>query len=112
MISPMMVITTGISMSVKPRSPSRPAVAHPRRDIGLPAPIDPNITRMTARLIILRIVSHYQLRHREQCRHDRDDQAANHDADRQDGDGSDDPHRPIEAALQLCLVEFRNPACK
>src|SRR3954451_154119 len=110
MIRPMMVITTSISTSVKPRSPSRSGLVRSWRDAVLPAASRPNLRKMAFMSINSYILSPYQLRHRKQCSHYRDDQASDHDADRQDRDGPGNPHGTIEAALQLGLVELCDPA--
>src|SRR5438105_9200780 len=99
MIRPMMVMTTRISTSVKPRSLrlAERRVLVPRMGMlrrSIPTPPE---------------FSSDDLSHRQERGHDRDDQAAHHNADRDDGHGTRDPDHPIEAALQLGLVEFRDP---
>src|SRR3984885_2064201 len=50
-----------------------------------------------------------QLSDRQQRGHDRHDQPADHGADGDNGKRPDDANDAIEAALQLCFVEFRDP---
>src|SRR5580700_1618504 len=97
MIRPMMVMTTSISTSVKPASPLRSAAAalRPCRAylmyIFFLSPLDQ---------------SPDELAHRNQCRHHRDDQAANHNANGDNSSRTGNANQPVQRALQLGLVEF------
>src|SRR5580658_9363743 len=101
MIKPMMVMTTSISTSVKPASLLRSAAAALRpcrallMNIFFLSPLDRSLN---------------ELAHRDQRRHYRDDQAANHKADGDNSSRTGNANQPVQGALQLGLVEFGHPA--
>src|SRR5580698_3099918 len=99
MIRPMMVMTTSISTSVKPASPLRSAAAalRPCRALLMNiflSPLDRSLN---------------ELAHRDQRRHHRDDQAANHKADGNNSSRTGNANQPVERPLQLGLVELGHP---
>src|ERR1700685_2475846 len=100
MIRPMMVMTTSISTSVKPASPLRSATAALRP------------CRAYLMCIFLSPLdrSPDELAHRNQRRHHRDDQAANHNANGDNSSRTGNANHPVARALQLCLVEFGHAA--
>src|SRR2546423_1115574 len=98
MIRPMMVITTRISTSVKPRSSFR---------IGRLAVVcllssQPSFIRSTC--------SANNLADGQQRCHHRYNQPTNHDTDNHDGYRACDPDQPIDAALLLRLIKFGDAA--
>src|ERR1700731_2853450 len=97
MIRPMMVMTTSISTSVKPASLLRSAAAalRPCRACLMCIVLSP-LERSTD-----------ELAHRDQRRHHRDDQAANHKADGNNSSRTGNANQPVQSALQICLVELR-----
>src|SRR5580704_6403929 len=99
MIRPMMVMTTSISTSVKPASPLRSAAAALRP------------CRAYLMCIFLSTLepSPNELAHRDQRRHHRDDQAANHKTDGDNSSRTGNSNQPVQRALQLGLVEFGHP---
>src|SRR5450631_3945731 len=50
----------------------------------------------------------YNLADRHESGHDRDDQAADNDADEDDGGGTGNTDQPVQAALELSFVKLRN----
>src|SRR3984885_4285132 len=102
MIRPMMVMTTSISTSVKPASPLRSATAALRP------------CRAYLMCIFLSPLDHSpdELAHRNQRRHHRDDQAANHNANGDNSSRTGNANQPVERALQLGLVELGHSACQ
>src|SRR4051794_37647948 len=100
MTRPMMVMTTRISTSVKPASPPRrPACFRrlPRSLSGIPRVPPP-------------ADSADDLADRQQRRHHRHDQSADHNADDNDRRRSRNADDAVERTLQLRLVEFGNAA--
>src|SRR5712691_10976514 len=97
MMRPMMVMTTRISTSVKPRSPWRPLG---RRRIRLSQDLVSPIMSPSPH------ISSDDLGHRQQRGHDRYDDAADHDADGDDRERTNDADHPVEAALQLGFVKL------
>src|SRR6266481_2795920 len=102
MIRPMMVMTTSISTSVKPRSPCR-ASSRARR-WKLSAEIFFDIATI--------LTSSDELRDRQQRGHNRDDQPTDDGADGDDGERPNDTYNTVEAALQFRFIEFGDPACQ
>src|SRR5207248_10469375 len=102
MIRPIMVMTTRISTSVKPSSSRRLRRRRPSLGPNIENPI---MTRSP-------LLSSDNLGHRQERCHNRYDQAADHDADRDDRQRTDDSDHPIETALQLGLVEIGYAACQ
>src|SRR5580693_1925988 len=102
MIRPMMVMTTSISTSVKPRCPSSSS-AGPATKIRPIVLSDIMMNRPVFDLVD-------ELRDRQQSGHDRHDQSADDRADGDDGKRSDDADDAVEAALQFRFIEFGNPA--
>src|ERR1700736_3115289 len=105
MISPMMVMTTRISTSVKPacrRRDRRRRVAEVRT-VRPTSVVSSNFPHL---LGIYPLADN--LAHGHQRRHDRHDQSPDDDADYDDRRGSGNSNHAIERTLQLCLVEFGN----
>src|SRR5215470_7306687 len=99
MISPMIVMTTRISTRVKPRSARRDRRRSQRAGIRKP------VIRVLPRRIRLG-ASFDDLADRQQRGHDRDDEAADDDADGYDRQGSGNADHTVETALQLGLEEL------
>src|ERR1700744_1246024 len=97
MISPMMVMTTSISTSVKPRWPSSSSTGAAVKTSGVLSDIMMNRP-------VLDLVD--ELRDRQQSGHDRHDQSADDRADGDDGERAYNADDAVEAALQFGFVEF------
>src|ERR1043166_3664796 len=104
MIRPMMVMTTRISTSVKPRSSRRDRRRTQRAGIRKPV--------IRVLLAACDSISFDDLADRQQRGHDRDDEAADDDADGYDRQWPGNADHPVETALQLGLEEFGHAACQ
>src|SRR3984893_15233874 len=112
MIRPMIVITTRISIKVKPswclvpEVPAFSASRQPRCKLrsGRRIPCG----HMLQIFMAINPYSSDDLAHRHKSGHDRNDQAADNDADADDRQGAGDPDQPIEAALKLGFVKLRD----
>src|SRR5208282_494752 len=93
MIRPMIVMTTSISTSVKPRSPSRRA--------------ERMLENWSRAIVIMALfpMSFRDLIDRQKRCHDRNDKTANDQTYDNDRSGPDDPHNTVEAALQFGVVK-------
>src|SRR5262249_57782707 len=99
MIKPMIVMTTRISTSVKPRSSRRGRRRSQRAGMRKP------VIRVLPRRPRVDL-SFDDLADRQQRGHDRDDEAADDDADGYDRQRSGNADHPIETAFQLGPDEF------
>src|SRR5271165_1876537 len=97
MMRPMIVMTTSISTSVNPPSPSRPT-GPPRNNRRMPS-ISSSPMDLSDDLI-----------DRQQGCHHRDDKTPDYHAYDDDRDRADDPDQPVEAPLQLGVVEVGDAA--
>src|SRR5882762_11818589 len=100
MMRPMMVMTTSISTSVKPRWPR---IRERRR---LAEPICVSECFIAEPVVCDPTTSSDDLGDGEERGHDGNNKTADDDADGNDGERADDAHRPIETALQLRLVKL------
>src|SRR5262249_55641029 len=103
-IGPMSVITPRFPTSVKPRSLRRARRRTRRTKIGKP------LIRVLPRRMRLDLNSFDDLADRQQRGHDRDDEAADDDADGYDRQRSGNADHTVETALQLGLEELGRPA--
>src|SRR5260370_14973038 len=100
MIRPMMVMTTSISTSVKPRWPR---IRERRR---LAEPICVSECFILEPVVCHPTTSSDDLGDGEQSGHDGNDDTANDNADGNDSERADDANHPVEDALQLRLVKL------
>src|SRR5579883_3434999 len=126
MIKPMMVITTSISIRVNPCSLSRrrlvpiyartTAYAPPGAAFAVAASsvaIHLVARDWVASAFMLRSpASSDDLVHRQERCHDRDDQSADHEADGDDRERTDNADDAVKVALQLGLVKIGDPSGK
>src|SRR3974377_595649 len=103
MMRPMMVMTTSISTSVKPRWPR---IRERRRLAG---PICVSECFMLGPVVYHLMTSSDDLGYGEEGGHDGNNEAADDDADRNNSKRADDCHHPVKTALQLRLVKLGNP---
>src|SRR5258706_754854 len=102
MMRPMMVMTTSISTSVKPRWPR---IRERRR---LAEPICVSECFILEPVVCHPTTSSDDLGDGEQRGHDGNDETADDDADGNDSERADDANHPVETALQFRLVKLRN----
>src|SRR5258708_35326381 len=106
MMRPMMVMTTSISTRLKPRWPR---IRERRR---LAEPICVSECFILEPVVCHPTTSSDDLGDGEQGGHDGNDETADDDTDGNDGKRTDDANHPVEAALQLRLVELCNAGRK